>query len=57
MAAEVRRADRDLRRRDAAEELDQIGYDGIRAQYERVAAEVVGEGEVRSAGKVFWVRH
>ncbi|HLJ58570.1 MAG TPA: Fe-S cluster assembly ATPase SufC [bacterium] len=40
-----------------ADELDQIGYDGIRAQYERVAAEVVGEGEVRSAGKVFWVRH
>src|SRR5579883_2263187 len=42
---------------DLAEELDQIGYDGIRAQYERVAAEVVGEGEVRSAGKVFWVQH
>ena len=40
-----------------AEELDQIGYDGIRAQYERVAAEVAHEGEVRSAGKVFWVRH
>ncbi len=40
-----------------AEELDQIGYDGIRAQYEKVAAEVAGEGEVRSAGKVFWVRH
>ena len=40
-----------------ADELDQIGYDGIRAQYERVAAEVVGEGEVRSAGKVFWVQH
>ncbi len=39
-----------------AEELDQIGYDGIRAQYEQVAAEVA-EGEVRSAGKVFWVRH
>ena len=43
--------------KDLADELDQIGYDGIRAQYERVAAEVVGEGEVRSAGKVFWVRH
>ncbi|HXX40438.1 MAG TPA: Fe-S cluster assembly ATPase SufC [bacterium] len=40
-----------------ADELDHIGYDGIRAQYERVAAEVVGEGEVRSAGKVFWVQH
>jgi Fe-S cluster assembly ATP-binding protein len=40
-----------------AEELDQIGYDGIRAQYEQVAAEVADEGEVRSAGKVFWVRH
>jgi Fe-S cluster assembly ATP-binding protein len=40
-----------------AEELDQIGYDGIRAQYEQVAAEVASEGEVRSAGKVFWVRH
>ena len=40
-----------------AEELDQIGYDGIRAQYEQVAAEVAHEGEVRSAGKVFWVRH
>jgi Fe-S cluster assembly ATP-binding protein len=39
-----------------AEELDVIGYDGIRAQYEQVAAEV-HEGEVRSAGKVFWVRH
>jgi Fe-S cluster assembly ATP-binding protein len=40
-----------------AEELDQIGYDGIRAQYEQVAAEIASEGEVRSAGKVFWVRH
>jgi Fe-S cluster assembly ATP-binding protein len=40
-----------------ADELDQIGYDGIRAQYEQVAAEVAHEGEVRSAGKVFWVRH
>ncbi|HLW59104.1 MAG TPA: Fe-S cluster assembly ATPase SufC [bacterium] len=40
-----------------ADELDQIGYDGIRAQYEQVAAEVASEGEVRSAGKVFWVRH
>jgi Fe-S cluster assembly ATP-binding protein len=40
-----------------AEELDAIGYDGIRAQYEQVAAEVAGEGEVRSAGKVFWVKH
>ena len=40
-----------------AEELDQIGYDGIRAQYEQVAADVAREGEVRSAGKVFWVRH
>jgi Fe-S cluster assembly ATP-binding protein len=40
-----------------ADELDNIGYDGIRAQYEQVAAEVAGEGEVRSAGKVFWVKH
>jgi Fe-S cluster assembly ATP-binding protein len=40
-----------------ADELDSIGYDGIRAQYEQVAAEVAGEGEVRSAGKVFWVKH
>jgi len=40
-----------------ADELDRIGYDGIRAQYEQVAAEVAGEGEVRSAGKVFWVKH
>jgi Fe-S cluster assembly ATP-binding protein len=40
-----------------AEELDRIGYDGIRAQYEQVAAEVAGEGEVRGAGKVFWVKH
>jgi Fe-S cluster assembly ATP-binding protein len=40
-----------------AEELDLIGYDGIRTQYEQVAAEVASEGEVRSAGKVFWVRH
>ncbi len=40
-----------------ADELDLIGYDGIRAQYEQVAAEVAGEGEVRSAGKVFWVKH
>jgi Fe-S cluster assembly ATP-binding protein len=40
-----------------ADELDQIGYDGIRAQYEQVAAEVAGEGEIRSAGKVFWVKH
>jgi Fe-S cluster assembly ATP-binding protein len=39
-----------------ADELDRIGYDGIRAQYEQVAAEVA-EGEVRSAGKVFWVKH
>ncbi len=40
-----------------ADELDRIGYDGIRAQYEQVAADVAGEGEVRSAGKVFWVKH
>lgn len=40
-----------------ADELDRIGYDGIRAQYDKVAAELAGEGEVRSAGKVFWVRH
>ena len=40
-----------------AEELDRIGYDGIRAQYEQVAAEAAGEGEIRSAGKVFWVKH
>jgi Fe-S cluster assembly ATP-binding protein len=42
---------------DLADELDRIGYDGIRAQYEQVAAEVAGEGEIRSAGKVFWVKH
>jgi Fe-S cluster assembly ATP-binding protein len=40
-----------------ADELDRIGYDGIRAQYEQVAMAAAGEGEVRSAGKVFWVRH
>jgi Fe-S cluster assembly ATP-binding protein len=40
-----------------ADELDRIGYDGIRAQYEQVAAEAAGEGEIRNAGKVFWVRH
>jgi Fe-S cluster assembly ATP-binding protein len=40
-----------------ADELDRIGYDGIRAQYEQVATEAAGEGEVRSAGKVFWVKH
>lgn len=40
-----------------ADELDRIGYDGIRAQYEQVAAQAAGEGEVRGAGKVFWVKH
>lgn len=40
-----------------AEELEQHGYEGIRQQFEVVAAEVQEEGAVRRAGKVFWVVH
>jgi Fe-S cluster assembly ATP-binding protein len=40
-----------------AEELERHGYEGIRQQFEVVAAEVAEEGAVRRAGKVFWVVH
>jgi len=40
-----------------AQELEQHGYEGIRQQFEVVAAEVQEEGAVRRAGKVFWVVH
>jgi len=40
-----------------AEELEQTGYEGIKVQFEVVAAEVAHEGAVRRAGKVFWVAH
>ncbi len=40
-----------------AEELEQSGYEGIKAQFEVIAAEVQDEGAVRRAGKVFWVVH
>jgi Fe-S cluster assembly ATPase SufC len=40
-----------------AEELEQHGYEGIRKQFDVVAAEVQEEGAVRRAGKVFWVVH
>lgn len=40
-----------------AEELEQTGYEGIKAQFEVIAAEVADEGAVRRAGKVFWVVH
>jgi len=40
-----------------AEELEQTGYEGIRAQFDIIAAEVQDEGAVRRAGKVFWVVH
>lgn len=40
-----------------AEELEEAGYEGIRAQFEVIAAEVAREGAVRRAGKVFWVAH
>ena len=40
-----------------AEELEQTGYEGIKAQFEVIAAEAAGEGAVRRAGKVFWVVH
>jgi Fe-S cluster assembly ATP-binding protein len=43
--------------RELAEELEQHGYEGIRQQFEVVAAEVAEEGAVRRAGKVFWVVH
>lgn len=42
---------------DLAEELEQTGYEGIRSQFEVIAAEVSSEGAVRRAGKVFWVVH
>jgi len=42
---------------DLAEELEETGYEGIKAQVEVVAAEVRSEGAVRRAGKVFWVAH
>jgi Fe-S cluster assembly ATP-binding protein len=40
-----------------ADELEQRGYEGIRKQFEVIAAEVQEEGAVRRAGKVFWVAH
>jgi len=40
-----------------AEELEQTGYEGIKSQFEVIAAEVASEGAVRRAGKVFWVVH
>jgi len=40
-----------------AEELEQTGYEGIKSQFEVIAAEVAAEGAVRRAGKVFWVVH
>ena len=40
-----------------AEELEQTGYEGIKSQFEVIAAEVAHEGAVRRAGKVFWVVH
>ncbi len=40
-----------------ADELEQTGYEGIKAQVEVVAAEVATAGAVRRAGKVFWVAH
>ncbi len=40
-----------------AEELEEAGYEGIKSQFEVVAAEVSSEGAVRRAGKVFWVAH
>lgn len=40
-----------------AEELEQDGYEGIRQQFDVVAAEVQEDGAVRRAGKVFWVVH
>jgi Fe-S cluster assembly ATP-binding protein len=40
-----------------ADELEQAGYEGIKAQVEVVAAEVATGGAVRRAGKVFWVAH
>ncbi|HLE78681.1 MAG TPA: Fe-S cluster assembly ATPase SufC [bacterium] len=42
---------------DLAEELEGAGYEGIKAQFEVVAAEVAHDGAVRRAGKVFWVAH
>lgn len=40
-----------------AEELEEHGYEGIRQQFEVIAAEVAESTAVRQAGKVFWVVH
>jgi len=40
-----------------AEELEERGYEGIRQQFEVIAAEVQESGAIRRAGKVFWVTH
>jgi Fe-S cluster assembly ATP-binding protein len=40
-----------------AQELEERGYEGIRQQFDVIAAEVQEEGAVRRAGKVFWVVH
>jgi Fe-S cluster assembly ATP-binding protein len=40
-----------------AQELEETGYEGIRQQFDVVAAEVQEDGAVRRAGKVFWVAH
>ncbi|HEV8354627.1 MAG TPA: Fe-S cluster assembly ATPase SufC [bacterium] len=40
-----------------AEELEDAGYEGIKNQFEVIAAEVRSDGAVRRAGKVFWVAH
>jgi Fe-S cluster assembly ATP-binding protein len=42
---------------DLAQELEERGYEGIRQQFEVLAAEVQEEGAIRRAGKVFWVTH
>jgi Fe-S cluster assembly ATP-binding protein len=40
-----------------AQELEAHGYEGIRRQFDVIAAEVQEAGAVRRAGKVFWVTH
>ncbi|HWQ27718.1 MAG TPA: Fe-S cluster assembly ATPase SufC [Dehalococcoidia bacterium] len=40
-----------------AGELEETGYEGIRRQFDVIAAEVQEAGAVRRAGKVFWVAH
>ncbi|MDQ7857815.1 MAG: Fe-S cluster assembly ATPase SufC [Armatimonadota bacterium] len=40
-----------------AQELEERGYEGIRQQFEVIAAEVQESGAIRRAGKVFWVTH